>query len=114
LCAGDGTADAKEEQKEWVDDGSLPLVDSALPFFLLDAHEEPAAPGTVYLFGKVGRLPSWVHRILRGTSCLFFVKHASVPVPERYSTCMPEGHDLCSCLAENAQGWQRALTWGEL
>jgi hypothetical protein len=44
----------KEETKEeWVDDGSLPLVDNMLPFFLLDAHEEQATPGTVYLFGKV-------------------------------------------------------------
>lgn len=46
----------KEEAREWVDDGSLPLVDSALPFFLLDAHEEPATPGTLYLFGKVSQL----------------------------------------------------------
>lgn len=42
-----------EEVKEWVDDGSLPLEDDKLPFFLLDAHEEPATPGTLYLFGKV-------------------------------------------------------------
>ena len=50
----DGDDEVKEEPKEeWVDDGSLPLVDNTLPFFLLDAHEEQATPGTVYLFGKV-------------------------------------------------------------
>ena len=43
----------EEEAKEWVDDGSLPLEDGKLPFFLLDAHEEPGTPGTLYLFGKV-------------------------------------------------------------
>ena len=36
-----------------MDDGSLPLEHDKLPFFLLDAHEEPATPGTLYLFGKV-------------------------------------------------------------
>ena len=34
-------------------DGSLPLEDGKLPFFLLDAHEEQGTPGTLYLFGKV-------------------------------------------------------------
>ncbi len=56
LAGGEDGADeeVKEEPKEeWVDDGSLPLVDGTLPFFLLDAHEEAATPGTVYLFGKV-------------------------------------------------------------
>ena len=36
-----------------MDDGSLPLEDGKLPFFLLDAHEELGTPGTLYLFGKV-------------------------------------------------------------
>ena len=50
----DGVDEVQEEAKEeWVDDGSLPLVDNTLHFFLLDAHEEQATPGTVYLFGKV-------------------------------------------------------------
>ena len=52
---GGEAADGKpeEEAKEWVDDGSLPLEDGdKLPFFLLDAHEELATPGTLYLFGK--------------------------------------------------------------
>ena len=41
---------------EWHDDGSLPLDgEGQLPFYLLDAHEELAQPGVVYLFGKVGR-----------------------------------------------------------
>ena len=35
-------------------DGSLPLdSDSTLPFFFLDAHEDIAHPGTVFLFGRV-------------------------------------------------------------
>ena len=52
---GGEAADGKpeEEAKEWVDDGNLPLEDGdKLPFFLLDAHEEQANPGTLYLFGK--------------------------------------------------------------
>ena len=37
-----------------MDDGSLPLdPDGQLPFFFLDAHEEPGVPGVVYVFGKV-------------------------------------------------------------
>lgn len=41
----------------WTDDGSLPLNSQGqLPFFLLDAHEETATPGLVYLFGKVSSL----------------------------------------------------------
>ena len=36
------------------DDAPLPLdAAGALPFFLLDAHEEPGDRGTLYLFGKV-------------------------------------------------------------
>lgn len=49
-------ASAAEPQVEavWTDDGSLPLDGQGqLPFFLLDAHEEVATPGLVYLFGKV-------------------------------------------------------------
>ena len=39
---------------KWVDDGSLPVDGSgALPFFFLDAHEEPATPDRLFLFGKV-------------------------------------------------------------
>lgn len=39
---------------EWKDDGSLPLDgEGQLPFFLVDAHEESARPGDVFLFGKV-------------------------------------------------------------
>ena len=39
--------------REWADDGSLPVDgEGTLPFYMLDAHEEMGAPGTVYLFGK--------------------------------------------------------------
>ena len=42
-----------EEEKPWVDDGTLNLdEESRLPMYLIDAHEEIAHPGTVYLFGK--------------------------------------------------------------
>lgn len=38
---------------EWVDDGSLPVDGGgALPFYFLDAHEEPAMPDRLFLFGK--------------------------------------------------------------
>jgi DNA polymerase alpha subunit A len=55
---GGGTAEmeeaATEEEQPWQDDGSLPLdTESCLPFYLIDAHEEMAQPGTVFLFGKV-------------------------------------------------------------
>lgn len=52
-ASGEAEAEEAQQQGEWVDDGSLPLAEGTLPFFLLDAHEEPATPGTVYLFGKV-------------------------------------------------------------
>ncbi|KAK9841868.1 hypothetical protein WJX81_008187 [Elliptochloris bilobata] len=49
-AAGAAVADGKE----WVDDGSLPVDGGgALPFFFLDAHEEPATPDRLFLFGKV-------------------------------------------------------------
>lgn len=52
----DEDASGAEAQVEtvWTDDGSLPLDSQGqMPFFLLDAHEETATPGLVYLFGKV-------------------------------------------------------------
>lgn len=54
-AAGAGAdADAAPAPAEWVDDGSLPLDgEGQLPFYILDAHEELAQPGVVYLFGKV-------------------------------------------------------------
>jgi hypothetical protein len=54
------TANIKKEEhlRDGVicDGSSLPLdAEGRLPFFLIDAHEEPyeANPGTIYLFGKV-------------------------------------------------------------
>jgi DNA polymerase alpha subunit A len=50
------------EEEDWNvdqyngDGNSLPLdAEGRLPFFLIDAHEEPyeANPGTIYMFGKV-------------------------------------------------------------
>ncbi len=54
LAADEGGAEATAADREWVDDGSLPVDgEGNLPFFFLDAHEEPAQPDTVFLFGKV-------------------------------------------------------------
>lgn len=54
------TADIKKEEdlndRIICDGSSLPLdAEGRLPFFLIDAHEEPygANPGTIYMFGKV-------------------------------------------------------------
>lgn len=53
-------ADVKKEEdvndRITSDSSSLPLnAEGRLPFFLIDAHEEPygANPGTIYMFGKV-------------------------------------------------------------
>lgn len=69
LPAGEDASGAEAQPETvWTDDGSLPLDSQGqLAFFLLDAHEETATPGTVYLFGKVtmqfavhGQSPVWV------------------------------------------------------
>lgn len=53
-AAGDSAAADAAPLAEWQDDGSLPLdSEGQLPFFLIDAHEELAQPGVVFLFGKV-------------------------------------------------------------
>eukprot|EP00803_Ostreobium_quekettii_P010532 evm.model.scf_244.12 EVM.evm.TU.scf_244.12 scf_244:99156-114216(+) len=50
----DEGVEAAKEEKPWVDDGTLPLDgEGNLPFYFLDAIEEPTRPGVVYLFGKV-------------------------------------------------------------
>ena len=50
----DNAGTGGEEEQPWTDDGTLPLDSNArLPFYLLDAHEEAAQPGSVFLFGKV-------------------------------------------------------------
>ncbi|KAL6785075.1 POLA1 [Auxenochlorella protothecoides x Auxenochlorella symbiontica] len=69
------------------DAAELPLDSSgALPFYLLDAHEEPAQAGTVFLFGKVptanGKHASCcavVHGLQRN---LFVVPREDVSTPE--------------------------------
>ena len=51
-------AAAAAAKAEWVDDGSLPIDGTgALPFFFLDAHEEPATPDRLFLFGKASPGP---------------------------------------------------------
>jgi DNA polymerase alpha subunit A len=83
---GEGTPAAPAPA--WRDDGSLPLdADQALPFYLLDAVEEPAAPGAVFLFGRVpagapGQTVSCC-AVVRGVPrCLFFVPREPVGTPE--------------------------------
>lgn len=45
---------AEDAAPATIADDSLPLdEDDTLPFFLLDAHEDISAPGTVFLFGRV-------------------------------------------------------------
>ena len=55
MPAGEDASGAEAQvEATWTDDGSLPLNSQGqLQFFLLDAHEEFATPGLVYLFGKV-------------------------------------------------------------
>ena len=54
LAGADEEDAAAAAATEWVDDGSLPVDGGgALPFFFLDAHEEPATPDRLFLFGKV-------------------------------------------------------------
>ncbi|KAL3140237.1 hypothetical protein ABBQ38_004511 [Trebouxia sp. C0009 RCD-2024] len=76
--AADEDASGAEAQIEavWTDDGSLPLDSQGqLPFFLLDAHEETATPGLVYLFGKVVHQGSQLSAcaIVKGTQRNLFV-----------------------------------------
>lgn len=59
-AGNDAAADVKKEDdvndRVTSDGSSLPLnAEGRLPFFLIDAHEEPygANPGTIYMFGKV-------------------------------------------------------------
>ncbi|KAK9810187.1 hypothetical protein WJX72_006462 [[Myrmecia] bisecta] len=76
-------------EKPWEDDGTLPTdAEGSLPFFFIDAHEEPAAPGTVYLFGKVPHEEQHLSccAVVRGAlRNLFFV-----PVPGTLPTNDPE------------------------
>lgn len=60
MPAGEDASGAQAQvEAVWTDDGSLPLDrQGQLPFFLLDAHEEVATPGLVYLFGKVSLHPA--------------------------------------------------------
>ena len=56
LPADEDASGAEAQVAVWTDDGSLPLDSQGqLPFFLLDAHDEIATPGLVYLFGKVNK-----------------------------------------------------------
>ncbi|KAG0614550.1 hypothetical protein M758_6G185500 [Ceratodon purpureus] len=69
------------------DGSSLPLdAEGRLPFFLIDAHEEPygANPGTVYMFGKVpvgGRYESCCVVVRNMQRCVYAVPNPSVFPP---------------------------------
>ncbi len=81
---------AATPKTEWHDDGTLPVdKDGSLPFYFIDAHEELATPGVVYMFGKVNRciLNSNVlnylcnsNEFLKGV-CIFLAGAARGPVP---------------------------------
>lgn len=45
-------AEAASPAVQWTQPGSAGAPSADLPFFFLDAHEEPNSPDTVYLFGK--------------------------------------------------------------
>ena len=80
--AGEAGAAPVSALPEWVDDGSLPVEgDGQLPFYLLDAHEEFAQPGVVFLFGKVPHKGQFVSccTVVRGMQRnLFVVPRAAV------------------------------------
>lgn len=79
-----------DANETWVDDGTLPVEPDSqnLPFYLLDAHEESAHPGVVYLFGKIPageNSKSYVSccAIVKGLSrTLFFVPKDAISSPE--------------------------------
>jgi DNA polymerase alpha subunit A len=83
-----GGEEAAPAAAPWQDDGSLPLgPDARLPFYMLDAHEEAAQPGVVFLFGKVPAGPPGQFlsacAVVRGMSrSVFFVPRAAVGSPE--------------------------------
>ncbi|KAK2077328.1 hypothetical protein QBZ16_004962 [Prototheca wickerhamii] len=53
------------------DDAELPLNgEGKLPFYLLDAHEELAQPGTVFLFGKVPTIPAPGEKPVHRSCCV--------------------------------------------
>lgn len=69
------------------DDAPLPLEkDGSLPFFLLDAHEEWATPGVVYLFGKVPLLNSSSGSSAAAGSSPAAANSAR-PQPQRFVSC---------------------------
>jgi DNA polymerase alpha subunit A len=93
-AAGDeGALVADAAPATHADDGSLPLdANATLPFFLLDAHEDISAPGTVFLFGRVpvkageanGETVSACAVVTNMQRCMF-----AVPRPEAFAD--PEG-----------------------
>ena len=100
---GEGIEDPAscEETNPWQDDGTLPLDDDArLPFYLLDAHEEAAQPGTVYLFGKIP-VTSADARTEQFVSCcaivksvprtLFFVPRRPIATPKDVEGLLDDG-----------------------
>lgn len=93
-------------------DGSLPLdADDSLPFFLLDAHEDISAPGTVFLFGRVpvearkpsGETVSACAVVTNMQRCMFVV-----PTPETFADPENELSDLEDALAAAQRDVARA------
>ncbi|KAL3153857.1 hypothetical protein ABBQ32_013429 [Trebouxia sp. C0010 RCD-2024] len=96
--AADEDASGAEAQVEtvWTDDGSLPLDSQGqMPFFLLDAHEETATPGLVYLFGKVVHQGSQLSAcaIVKGTQRNLFVVPSSNTLEEEDLKSLQEAAD---------------------
>ena len=86
----DDLADAPEEEEApWVDDGSLQLdSDSRMSMYLIDAHEEVANSGTVYLFGKTqvgeGQFASCCTIVKNIQKTVFVVPRTAVDLPVDY------------------------------
>jgi DNA polymerase alpha subunit A len=86
----DCNEEAGTGDEPWSDDGTLKVEPESqnLPFYLLDAHEESAQPGVVYLFGKIAageNSKSYVSccAIVKGMSrTLFFVPKEAISSPE--------------------------------
>ncbi len=76
----------EEEETPWVDDGSLQLDgESRMSMYLIDAHEEVANSGTVYLFGKTpvgdGQFASCCTIVKNIQKTVFVVPRTAVDLP---------------------------------
>ena len=89
LYEDDLADDLEEDEAPWVDDGSLQLdSDSRMSMYLIDAHEEVANSGTVYLFGKTqvgeGQFASCCTIVKNIQKTVFVVPKTAIDLPVDY------------------------------